>query len=124
MTLYEWVPDKVIINAIVNEEDTKKLLDIFPGSRIDVTSLYAGKDRYVRARGKPLDIYQLIRLSYGFENKKMHVYGDILRRMINDQIAWINDNTCERVITGQNGYDSLMMAIEADELASNSIFKN
>lgn len=125
VTLYEWVPDKVVINAIVNEENTKKLLDIFPESRLDITAVYSGKERTVRARGKQLDVYQQIKLSYGFENKKMHVYGDILRRMIKDQITWINDKTHKRVITGQNGYDSLMMAIDAADLANNnSIYEN
>jgi len=125
VTLYEWVPDKVVINAIVNEEDTKKLLDIFPESRLDITAVYSGKERAVRARGKQLDVYQQIKLSDGFENKKMHVYGDILRRMITDQITWIDNDTHKRVITGQNGYDSLMMALNAAELANNnSIYEN
>jgi predicted dehydrogenase len=117
VTLYEWIPDKAIINAIANEVDTKKLLEIFPGSKLDITSVYAGKDRAVRARGKELDIYQRIKVSYGFDNEKMHVYGDILKRIINDQIKWMENKDHKRVITEQNGYNSLMMAIDAADLA-------
>jgi hypothetical protein len=47
----------------------------------------------------------------------MHVYGDILRRIINDQIKWMENKDHKRVITEQNGYNSLMMAIDAADLA-------
>ena len=118
LTLYEWVPTMMHINAIANEEETKKLLEIFPG-RLDITAYYSGKDRTLRARGKVHDIYQMFSLSYGYENKKMHIYGEILRNMFLDQLQWIKDRSHKRKITEQNGYNSLVVALEADRIAQN-----
>ena len=43
----------------------------------------------------------------------MHRYGDLLRAMLADQIAWIENHAHQRRITEQNGRDSLAMAVEA-----------
>jgi hypothetical protein len=47
----------------------------------------------------------------------MHRYGELLRAMMEDQIAWIRDRSHVRRMTGQNGRDSLALAVTADQLA-------
>lgn len=49
---------------------------------------------------------------------KMHRYGELLRAMLADQLAWIRDRHHPRRITEQNGRDSLAMAVAASNLAS------
>ena len=70
-----------------------------------------------RARGKPLDIYQTIELSWGDGTNKSHRYGELLRAHMADQIAWIRDRSHARKITEENGRDSLAVACAADGLA-------
>jgi predicted dehydrogenase len=120
ISLYEWIPIRAKVNAIADEEDTKKLMDIFWGGRLNITSYYAGKERSVRARHKDLDIYQMLEINYGDENKKMHFYGDLVRSMFEDQVKWIMDKNHKRIITEENGYNSLKMAVEAGRLAHNN----
>ncbi|NQU41882.1 Gfo/Idh/MocA family oxidoreductase [bacterium] len=115
--LYEWIPTKLSIHCVVDEERTRELCDLFPGSRLDVTVNYGAKDRPCRGRHKDIDAMQLIEFHHGDEKDKMHLYGELLRAMFRDQAAWIPDHSHQRVITEENGRRSLAMAIEAMHLA-------
>jgi len=117
ITLHEWVPTRVRIHAVVDEEQMRRLMDLFPGGRLDITHVYAPKDRLAHGRHKALDIHQMIELRYGEWQNKMHVYGDLLRALLSEQIAWTRDHTRPRRLTEQNSRESLAMACEADRLA-------
>lgn len=117
VTLYEWIPTRVRIHALADEKQTRDLCELFPGARIDSTHVYAGKDRMCRGRGKDIDAYHMIELSAGDADVKMHLYGRLLRAMLEDQLAWIRDRRHVRRITEQNGRNSLAMAVEASRLA-------
>jgi predicted dehydrogenase len=117
VTLFEWVPTRARIHAIANEEQTRALCALFPGARLDVTASYGPNDRHCRGRNKDLDVYQMIELSYGDGKLKGHLYGELLRAMLADQLAWIRDRGHRRRITEENGRDSLALACAADRLA-------
>jgi predicted dehydrogenase len=117
ITLFDWVPTRVCIHAIVNEAQTRSLCDLFPGARLDVATTYSPKDRECQARGKHLDIYQTIELSYGDGTNKSVRYGDLLRAFMTDQVTWIRDRSHVRKTTEENGRDSLAVACAADALA-------
>jgi acetaldehyde dehydrogenase (acetylating) len=70
-----------------------------------------------RARHKDLDVSQLVEVTAGLGEPKLHRYGKLLRAMLRDQLAWIRDPTRERVLTEANGRDSLAMACAATRLA-------
>ena len=61
VTLYDWVPTRARIHALVDERQTRDLCDLFPGARLDVAASYGGKDRACRGRGKEIDAYQIDR---------------------------------------------------------------
>jgi predicted dehydrogenase len=117
VTLYDWVPTHARIHALVDERGTRELCDLFPGARLDVSVAYGGRDRLCRGRGKEIDAYQIIDLSYGDGRAKSPLYCELLRAMMTDQAAWIRDRGHTRVVTEANGRDSLAMACEADALA-------
>jgi hypothetical protein len=102
---------------VVDERQTRDLCDLFPGARLDVTASYGGKERACAGRGKEIDAYQIVELSFGEGQAKMHVYSRLLRSMMDDQAAWVRDRTHPRVVTEANGRDSLATACEADALA-------
>jgi predicted dehydrogenase len=120
VSLQEWVPVVMRLCAAVNEHETRMLMDLFQGARLDITSNYGGKDRIARGRHKPLDLYQKIEITYGASSDKMQRYGELLRAMLRDQIQWIHDREHRRVITAENGRDSLALAVEATRLADES----
>jgi predicted dehydrogenase len=117
VTLFDWVPTRVRIHALVDERQTRELCDLFPGARLDVAASYGGKDRACRARGKEIDAYQTVELSYGDGQAKSPLYGRLLRSMMEDQAAWIRDRNHVRIVSEINGRDSLAMACAADALA-------
>ncbi|MEN6450479.1 MAG: Gfo/Idh/MocA family oxidoreductase, partial [Thermoguttaceae bacterium] len=115
--LSEWVPVRVRMHAMVSEADTRALDELFPDARLDITAWYSGKDRACSGRHKSLDVYQTLELSAGDGEVKMHRYGEVLRRLLADQLAWLADRSHVRQITEQNGRDALALAVEADALA-------
>ncbi len=117
ITLQDWVPTHGRIRALVDERQTREVCDLFPGVRLDVTASYGGKDRVCRGRGKTIDAYQIVDLSFGDGREKAPLYGQLLRSMLDDQAAWIRDRDHQRVVTEANGRDSLAVACEADALA-------
>jgi predicted dehydrogenase len=117
VTLYDWVPTKVRIHTIADEAQTRALCELFPGARLDVTQTYSPKDRACEGRHKPIDAYQLLELTWGEGINKSHRYGELLRAMLADQIAWVRDRSHARTISEANGRDSLALACEADRLA-------
>jgi len=117
VTLGEWIPSTARLHAIADERNTRILTQIFPGARLNITAVYGGPQRRCKGRFKEFEVYEEIELLYGLETKKMHLYGDLLRAMLHDQLRWIADRTHQRVISEQNGYRSLAMATRADELA-------
>jgi predicted dehydrogenase len=117
VTLFDWVPTRVRIHAIVDEAQTRAICDLFPGARLDVAASYSPKDRACQARGKHLDIYQTIELSCGEGTNKSVRYGELLKAFMTDQIAWIRDHSHVRKISEENGRDSLAAACAADGMA-------
>jgi predicted dehydrogenase len=117
VTLFDWVPTRARVHALVDERQTRALCDLFPGARLDVAASYGGNDRACRGRGKAIDGYQIIDLSLGDGQAKSPLYGRLLRSVMADQVAWIRDRTHTRVVTEANGRDSLATACEADALA-------
>jgi hypothetical protein len=117
LTLEEWVPTRVRLRAIVDEEQSRRLMQIFPDARLDVLESYSGSRRLARGRHKDFDTYQKIDLHAGLEADKMRRYCELLRALFVDQIAWIADRSHQRLITEENGRNSLAMACAATRLA-------
>lgn len=120
LILEEWVPVRARIRAAVNEEQTRVLMELFPGSRLDVLKTFGGRDRAARGRFKEIDIFQQIEISHALGDDKQRRYSELLRAIFEDQLAWIRDRNHVRKITGQNGRDSLATAVAASGLAEAS----
>jgi predicted dehydrogenase len=117
VTLFDWVPTRARIHALVDERQTRELCELFQGARLDVAASYGGSDRRCHGRGKEVDAYQIIGLSLGDGVAKSPLYGQLLRSMMADQAAWIRDRSHRRIVTDVNGHDSLALACAADALA-------
>lgn len=117
LTLYEWVPVRMVLNAIVTDEEVKKIRGIFPDAEFSELERYKGNDRSCKGNFKQYSVDVKIRIESGRDAQKGDIYRLILRDMIKDQLAWIRDRKHERVITGMNGVNSLKMAWEAEQNA-------
>ena len=119
VTLREWIPTQAVVRTALDQASTRALESIFPGARIDVESLYAPAERVVHARHKPYQAYQRITLT-SVPAAKMTVYGDLLRALLADQLAFIAEPSHVRVVTEDNGRESLRMSVRATQLAAAS----
>ncbi len=117
LTLEEWVPTRLQLRAVVDEAQSRRLMEIFPDARLDVLETYAGAQRSARGRHKDMDAYQKIDLFTGMDADKMRRYCELLRALFADQIAWITDRSHQRLITETNGRNSLALACAATQLA-------
>jgi len=117
LTLEEWVPVRAHLRGVVNEEQTRTLVEIFPGAQIDVLKTFGGGARVARGRHKDLDISQQIELRCGLGDEKMRRYCELLRALFADQLAWLRDRGHVRRVTERNGRDSLAMATAAAHLS-------
>ncbi len=116
VTLYEWIPTRVRVHAVLDEAQTRTLSEIFPRAILDVSAVYGGETRHARSRFQERDLYQMLDLHWGLDDQKMHNYGRLLRAMMGDQLAYLRNPNHERVLTEQNGYRSLKMAVLATEM--------
>lgn len=121
LTLHEWVPARVRIRALADEEGTRRLCDLFPGSRLDITAVYPPKDRACSGRHKPIDAYQALEMDYREGPSKMHLYGSSIRALVGDQIEWVRNRKHRRRVTEENGYRSLETAVAADAMAQRPV---
>ena len=119
VTLHEWIPTKAVIRAALDERGTKALSEIFPGAAIDVEALYATHERAIVARHKSYEAYQRITLT-SVSEIKMTLYGDLLRALLADQLAFLADSAHVRILDERNGRDSLKMSVDATKLAAAS----
>jgi predicted dehydrogenase len=117
LTLYEWVPVRMVLNAIVSNEEKDQLLNQFPGAELEVMEVYDGEEKECRGNFKDLIVDEKIRLEFGKDAAKGDIYKLILREMFADQVKWIKNRSHKRVITGLNGVNSLKMAWEAETKA-------
>jgi hypothetical protein len=67
--------------------------------------------------GREYDVYQQFELHWGEGRQKSRVYCELLRDLMQDQVAWIRNRGHVRQITEQNGRDSVAIACTADRLA-------
>lgn len=117
ITLFEWVPTRMVLRCVADEETTRSLMDLFPGAQLDVTANIGGKDLPLRGRHKEFNAYQQLELRFGFGQEKQHLYSELLRLMFRDQVSAIHYPGTHRLITEDNGLHSLQIATVADRLA-------
>ncbi len=115
--LQEWIPTRMVLRCVADEETSRALMDLFPGAQLNVTANISGKDLPLHGRHKAFDAYQQIELRFGFEQEKQHLYSELLRLMFRDQVSAIKYPDTHRIINEENGLSSLKIAAEADRLA-------
>lgn len=117
ITLHQWIPMQVTIEAVVNEEETRALQQLFPRAVLDITSSYGAAARRAMGRHKPLDLFQKILLRHDDGVEKNQRYGELLRAFFADQLAWLQRPTHGRNLVEADGLKALALAVEARELA-------
>ena len=116
VTLYEWVPTRMVLRCVADEATTRALMDLFPAAQLNVTA-NIDPTKPIGGRHKTFLAYQQIEIKFGFEIEKQHRYSELLRFMFRDQVAAIKQPGVHRIISEENGLSSLETAFIADKMA-------
>lgn len=117
VTLHEWVPTRMIIDALVDEETLRRLLALLPGAEVQTIEELHGDHRNRSAYHRPFVADRRVEIDYGRGVEKSARYAEILQRLLRDQLDWIADHGHKRKITEENGRRSVQMAETATRLA-------
>jgi predicted dehydrogenase len=117
ITLYEWVPTQLIMNAICSTGEFNALREIFPKASITVREQNS-TPRKARGNFNAISYHTKLTLDTGARVNKETVYRDLLSAMLLDQIQWLRSREHVRKISGDNAVSSLALADNADYLST------
>lgn len=116
ITLHEWVPTRLVLNAVCSDAEVAQLQALFPGAQLHVVERFASPQT-ARGRFKPVQFQQKISLDTGEAQTKSQVYEDLVSRMFADQLDWLTDRSRSRRIDADNAVDSVAVAEQAETIA-------
>lgn len=116
ITLYEWVPTRLKMTALCNQDEFDQLRTLFNGAEI-VFLERNNPPVTTRGRFKAIHYRYKIILDTGDAVKKDTLYQELVTSMFIDQTTWIRDPKHIRVINQDNAVNSLQMAVQSEEMA-------
>lgn len=117
VTLYEWVPSRLEINAVVTDKNKKAIENIFQGGKTEIIESYNGAEKSYRSHSAERLADYHIRLEFGDKNLKYSIYQQLLTDMLADQVQWLHNRHHQRRISEKNALNSVIMAEAANQLA-------
>lgn len=116
VTLFEWVPTRLQLHAIVSQNELEALRRIFPNAIIEMAEEFSPVQQS-RGRFKAMDVGYKIRLYTGKNTEKQALYQQLVQDMFRDQLRWLQDTSHVRLIDQNNAVNSLKLAVDANDLA-------
>jgi hypothetical protein len=117
ITLHEWVPTTLKFYGLVNDDVIGKIKKMFPEEEIKILREFSEDKNKFRSNFKDrFADFEIIFETGQFANK-YNIYRQLLTDMLTDQISWIKNRDHQRVVTGENGLNSLIMAETANNMA-------
>ncbi len=117
ITLYEWIPSRLVLNGLVSESQRERLEQIFTPANIQTVKEFNGQEKHFRNHFSSRYADVKIRLETGDDHLKYNIYRQLLTDMLADQVAWIKNRNHQRLITGENAFNSVKMAETANDMA-------
>jgi len=119
--LFEWVPTRLELECIAENETIEALVKMVPYvEETGTLESYTGDERNVTSRHKSYEVDGRYLIAGGVGMTKPQLYGHVLRGLLADQVTAIRNPEHSRRVTEQNGLTSLEMAVRAAERAQTS----
>jgi predicted dehydrogenase len=115
--LFDWVPTHGELRGLVDDDGVADLAGMLPGCEIRTIEQYEGDRRRVRGRFQDFEATALVEIGFGLGLEKLDLYGQVVRELAADQIAWIRDPAHVRTLTEADSVACVAMACDADRLA-------
>lgn len=117
LTLYEWVPSRLVLKGLVSEKTMKDIEIVFPEGKIEIEKSFNNEDKKYRSHAADRLADHFIKLEVGDNELKYSIYQQLLTDMLADQTKWLNNKNHQRRITDYNALHSTSMAELADKSA-------
>lgn len=117
LRLYDWVPTHGDVRGLLDEAAAERLAALLPSASLRTVARLDGDTRHVRGRFRPFEASAVVEISFTTGRDKLGIYGDVVRDLAADQIAWIRDPRHRRRLTEADSVASVAMACDADRLA-------
>ena len=108
-----WIPESITIRVICDDDQANHLKEICSPTHFNILKNISPSKQKMLGRGKMIYATQYILLEHRSEEEKLELYSGAIRNLIRDQINFIKDPTHKRIVTEENGLDSLEMALSA-----------
>lgn len=118
ITLHGWPLTRIEIRALVTHDTQAHLLSLLPGAHVETLATYTGDRRQLSGRHKPFEADALIALSHGDSIDGPTRFGELLRSLLADQLAWIRDPSHPRRVTEEHARRAVALADAARQLAA------
>jgi hypothetical protein len=115
--LFDWVPTHGEVRALVDDATLEALVAVLPRPTVRVFERYEGAARHVRGRFRSFEASALVEIAFTTGQDKLGIYGEVVRELAADQVAWIRDPSHHRRLTEADGVAAVAMACAADRLA-------
>lgn len=121
LTVKGWIPESIVIHAIVDDKQLDDLKSMTGDSSVSVLENLNQSGHHLRGRGKIITATQRIKLEYKSPLTKPPLYANAIRSLILDQIAFIRNRRHHRKITEENGREALATALTAAHAAEEEL---
>jgi predicted dehydrogenase len=115
--LFDWVPTRGELRGLVDDDGLAVLAGMLPGSAVHTIEHYQGARCRVRGRFQSFEATSLVEIGFGLGLDKLALYGQVVRDLAADQIAWISDPAHVRNLTEADSAACVAVACDADRLA-------
>jgi len=115
LELTGWIFSGMRLRAVVDEHQLRQIETCFPGCHVDTLDACEAGATVRRGRAEPAGYRALI--SWEHHLDKQAIYGEALRRLLNDGLARIRDHTHQPRVSAEDGRAALDLAVEATRLA-------
>ena len=118
ITLFEWVPVKMRINALLTHQQRIDLESKLEYCILEQHNPAGQENQKVVGNFKTICFDEFVTIDYGTAVEKSNRYEEIVIAMIVDQWKWIKDKSHCRIITEDNAVKSLQIAEAAAKAAT------
>lgn len=117
LRLFDWVPTHGLVRALLDDAATAALASLLPSVNVTRVESFDGPARTAKGRFKPFLASGLVEIEFTTGLDKLGIYGQVVRDLAADQVAWIRDPSHVRRLTEADGAAAVAMACDADRMA-------
>lgn len=112
INLYEWIPVKLMMTALLRKQQLKRLQELLGNPSVVYLNQFSQENK-VQGRFKEIIYDDHVTIERGTASEKHDRYCSMVTAMLMDQWKWIINPEHKRIIDDSNAINSLKMAEEA-----------